>query len=54
MPLSTAQSLAWSLAQTLMTVIVLIQTDDGYAVMPWEEFDGNPARIVREYDPFLS
>ncbi len=27
MPLSTAQSFAWSLARTLMTVIVLIRTD---------------------------
>lgn len=52
MPLSTAQSFAWSLARTLMTVIVLIRTDKGYAVMPWEEFDGNPAQVVQEYDPF--
>jgi hypothetical protein len=54
MPLSTAQSLAWNLAKTLMTVIVLIRTDDGYAVMPWDEFDGNPAQVVHEYDPFPS
>ena len=52
MPLKTAQSLAWNLARTLMTVIVLIRTDTGYAVMPWEEFDGNPDRVVQEYDPF--
>lgn len=54
MPLSTAQSLAWNLAKTLMTVIVLIRTDKGYAVMPWDEFDGNPSQVVREYDPFPS
>lgn len=52
MPLRTAQSLAWNLARTLMTVIVLIRTDKGYAVMPWEEFDGNPDQVVQEYDPF--
>ena len=52
MPLKTAQSLAWSLARTLMTVIVLVRTDKGYAVMPWAEFDGNPDRVVQEYDPF--
>ncbi|ABF54337.1 MULTISPECIES: hypothetical protein [Sphingomonadaceae] len=54
MPLSTAQSLAWNLAKTLMTVVVLIRTDHGYAVMPWDEFDGNPAQVVHEYDPFPS
>lgn len=54
MPLSTAQSLAWNLAKTLMTVIVLVRTDHGYSVMPWDEFDGNPANVVREYDPFPS
>lgn len=54
MPLSTAQSLAWNLAKTLMTVIVLIRTDKGYAVMPWDEFDGNPAQVLHEYDPFSS
>lgn len=55
MPLKTAQSLAWDLAKTLMTIIVLVRTDNGsYAVMPWDEFDGNPANVVREYDPFPS
>jgi hypothetical protein len=34
MPLSTAQSLGWSLARTMMTIIVLIETTKGYAVMP--------------------
>lgn len=52
MPLSTAQSLAWNLAKTLMTVIVLIRTDSGFAVMPWDEFDGNFDTVVHEYDPF--
>lgn len=52
MPLSTAQSLASNLARTLMTVIALIETDKGYAVMPSNEFDGDPASVVREYDPF--
>jgi hypothetical protein len=52
MPLKTAQSLAWNLAKTLMTIMVIVRTDSGYAVMPWDEFDGNPASLVREYDPF--
>jgi len=52
MPLKTAQSLAWNLAKTLMTIMVIVRTSNGYAVMPWDEFDGNPAELVREYDPF--
>ena len=52
MPLSTAQSLAWNLARTLMTVIVLIKTAKGYSVLPLQEYDGEQDRIVREYDPF--
>ncbi|MBN8804885.1 MAG: hypothetical protein J0H81_07265 [Sphingopyxis terrae] len=53
MPLKTAQSLAWSLAKTLMTTVVLVRMErGGFAVMPWDEFDGNPADVVREYDPF--
>ena len=52
MPLSTAQSLGWNLARTMMTVIVLIETSKGFSVMPLAEFDGDPATIVCEYDPF--
>ena len=52
MSLTTAQSLAWNLARAMMVIIVLIQTPKGYAVMPLDEFDGDPATIVSEYDPF--
>ncbi|HWL56038.1 MAG TPA: hypothetical protein VNQ78_05100 [Paracoccus sp. (in: a-proteobacteria)] len=52
MPLSTAQSLGWNLARTMMTIIVLIETAKGYSVMPLDEFDGDPACIICEYDPF--
>ena len=34
MPLSTAQSLGWNLARTMMTIIVLVETSAGYSVMP--------------------
>jgi hypothetical protein len=34
MSLSTAQSLGWNLARTMMTIIVLIETTRGYSVMP--------------------
>jgi hypothetical protein len=52
MSLSTAQSLAWSLARTLMTIVVLIKTAHGYSVMTLQEYDGEAGNIVREYDPF--
>jgi len=52
MPLSTAQSLGWNLARTMMTIIVLIETAQGYSVIPLDEFDGDPSCIVCEYDPF--
>ncbi|NYF32546.1 hypothetical protein [Sphingopyxis sp. JAI108] len=52
MPLSTAQSLGWSLARTMMVIIVLVEAGQGYSVMPLDEFDGDPATIVSEYDPF--
>ncbi|OZA69321.1 MAG: hypothetical protein B7X78_03300 [Sphingomonadales bacterium 39-62-4] len=52
MPLATAQSLGWNLSRTLMTVIVLIETNQGYFVIPADEFDGDPEQVVREYDPF--
>ncbi|WP_278983781.1 hypothetical protein [Sphingobium yanoikuyae] len=54
MSLSTAQSLAWNLARTLMTIMVIVRTDHGFSVMPWDEFDGDAAQVVREYDPFPS
>ena len=52
MPLSLAQANAWSLATTLMVCVVLIATTDGYAVLPAAEFDGDPASVMHEYDPF--
>lgn len=52
MSLSTAQRYAWSLAQTLHTCVVLIQTSDGYAVMTDADYDGDPSLIVFVYDPF--
>ena len=52
MTLSKAQWLGWSLARTLMTIIVLIRTSHGYSVVPLTEYDGDPDFIVREYDPF--
>ena len=44
MPLSTAQSLGWSLARTMMTVIILIETSAGYSVMPLMSSTATPKR----------
>lgn len=50
MSLETAQRLAWSLACTLKVVVVLIETEAGYAAMPSDDYDGDPEHVVREYD----
>ena len=36
----------------MMTVIILVEAGAGYSVMPLDEFDGDSATIVCEYDPF--
>jgi hypothetical protein len=53
MPLILAQKNAWSLAHTLMKIVVVFQTENrDFGVVEAEEYDGDPASIVREYDPF--
>lgn len=52
MSLEAAQRYAWSLACSLKVVIVLIITDHGYAAMPNDDYDGEPDKIVSEYDIF--
>jgi hypothetical protein len=52
MPLSLAQRNAWSLARTLMVCITLFKAGSGYGVVPSAEFDGDPATVLHEYDPW--
>jgi hypothetical protein len=52
MPLSLAQKNAWSLARTLMVCITLFKAGSGYGVVPSAEFDGDPASVLHEYDPW--
>ena len=53
MPLILAQKNAWSLARTLMKIVVVFRIGDrNFGVVEAEEFDGDPNLIVREYDPF--
>ena len=54
MPLTLAQSHAWNLARTLMACIVVFHIDEKlFGVVEAREYDGDPAAIVREYDPFV-
>ncbi|MCA1200166.1 hypothetical protein K9B35_19535 [Sphingomonas sp. R647] len=53
MPLTLAQKNALSLARTLMTIVIVFRIEGGtFGVAEAHEFDGDPALIVREYDPF--
>ncbi len=53
MPLNLAQKNAWSLARSLMTIVVVFRIDGKkFGVSEAREFDGDPSLIVREYDPF--
>lgn len=48
-----AHAFAFSLATTLMAAIVIFKAGDGsLSVTPSAEYDGEPAAIVREVDPF--
>ena len=50
--LSLAQKHAWRLARTLMTPVVLFQSDDAYGVLPADEVDDAEVDILFEYDPY--
>ena len=50
MSLEVAQRYAWNLACTLKVIIILIETDDGYAAMESHDYDGDVDHIVRVYD----
>jgi len=52
MSLEAAQRYAWYLACTLKVIIILIETDDGYAAMAGDDYDGDADHVVREYDVF--
>ena len=53
MSLETAHAFAFSLATTLMAVIVIFRAGDGtLSVAPASEYDGELSAIVREIDPF--
>ena len=50
--LNLARRYALDLAKTLMVCVTLFKGDLGYGVVPSDEFEGDPATIIHEYDPF--
>ncbi len=53
--LSIAHARGWNFAITLMICITVFQAGNGeYGVMPSAEYDGDPATIIHEFDPFQS
>jgi hypothetical protein len=51
--LSIAHARGWNLATTLMVCITVFHAGSGkYGVMPSVEYDGEPATIIHEFDPF--
>lgn len=53
MSLKDAQAFAFSLANTLLTAIVVFKAGDGsHGVMPAAEYDGDEDAILYELDPF--
>ncbi len=53
MSLNDAHAFAFSLATTLMVAIVIFQAGDGsLSVIPANEYDGDTAAIIHEFDPF--
>lgn len=53
MSIAQAHAFAFSLATTLMAVIIIFRAGDGtLSVAPAAEYDGDLASIVGEIDPF--
>lgn len=52
--LELARQVALDLSRTLMICVTLFKSDGGYAVVPSEDFDGDPARVIHEYDPYAA
>lgn len=50
--LELAQKHAWNLARTLMTTVILFQSDDEYGVLPENELDDGEVETLYVYDPY--
>jgi hypothetical protein len=49
--LTLAHRYAHSLAQTLMVPVTVFRSEAGYCVVTSDEFEGDPAHVVTEFDP---
>ena len=53
MSFNDAHAFAFSLATSLMAVIVIFRAGDGtLSVSPADEYDGEPSAVLVEIDPF--
>lgn len=50
--LSLARDHALALSRTLMVPVTVFETEFGYAVLPSDEFEGDQASVIVEFDPF--
>lgn len=50
--LELAQKHAWNLARTLMTTVILFQSDDEYGVLPEDELEDAEVAALYVYDPY--
>lgn len=49
--LTLANRYAHSLAASLMVPVTVFRSEAGYGVVTSDEFEGDPADVVREFDP---
>lgn len=49
--LTLANRYSHSLAQSLMVAVIVFRSETGYAVVTADEFEGDYASIITEFDP---
>ncbi|MGR3436781.1 MAG: hypothetical protein ACU0CO_18135, partial [Shimia sp.] len=49
--LTLANRYAHSLAQSLMVAVIVFRSEAGFSVVTADEFEGDPASVVTEFDP---
>lgn len=50
--LELAQKRAWNLARTLMTTVILFESNNEYGLLPADELDDSEVNVLFEYDPY--
>ncbi|MCY1640536.1 hypothetical protein [Methylorubrum sp. SL192] len=50
--LDLATSYAYSISQSLMVAVTVFRSEAGYSVVTADEFEGDPASVVTEFDPY--